>query len=168
MATTSSQQWFVVFQSFYSHKVSICHLGTITPMLLWSKHRVFIWSIACSYCCFIFGLGHCVFILCWPVSVFNSLFCRRPFFFVHVFMWKRERYFKRFQSFITTTLHWTAEKWKLAKHTAITMVRKPNQMHINWLQHARTHVHSQLGSMLFFFLLVFSSSACTAMLWTVL
>lgn len=83
-----------------------------------------------------FQAGHCVlaarilltgfrcFFFTLFVAIVHSVFC---VFVVCV----RERYFKRFQSFITTTLHWTAEKLKLAKRAAITMDGKPNQMHIN-------------------------------------
>lgn len=68
------------------------------------------------------------------------------------------RYFKRFQSFITT-LHWTAEKktnLKTAKRATITMDGKLNQMHINWLLHI--HTLSQLANLDFFsfFFFVFS------------
>lgn len=166
MATTSTQQWPVVFQSFHIHKISFNHLGIIAMLLSHSAQcsleASHVWIVA------VLVAGHCVARIlltgfrCFFFTIFLAI-VHSVFLCVCV----SQRYFKRFQSFITTTLHWTAEKWKLAKRAAITMDGKPNQMHINWLLHAHTLPVGQFGFPSFSsFCFLILSLVCAAMQWS--
>lgn len=105
-STSSSQQWPVVFQSFYIHKISFYHLGIIAMLL---SHDTMFTSIIACCCVVLASVGHCVLIF--------SLTGFRCFFFFHCF-WTSSIcvsawYFSSvFNHLLPPFYHWTAEIWK--------------------------------------------------------